>query len=47
MLVYSDQADPNLKHVRMTCRSFAKLTLDLYGIDDSIDTQMMEKNKFF
>ena len=40
--VHPYQADPNLKHSRMTCRDCVKLPLDVDGIGDSISTQMMK-----
>ena len=35
------QADPNRNHSRITCRSCIKIPLDMDGIDDSIDTQIL------
>ena len=42
MAVHRDQVDPNRKHVRMTCRAFIQLPLDLDRIYASIDTQIMK-----
>ena len=42
MAVHQDQVDPNRKHVRMTCRAFIQLPLDLDRIYASIDTQIMK-----
>ena len=40
--VHSYQAGPNFKHIRMTCRSFIQLPLDVDGIDVIIDNQMFK-----
>ena len=42
MMVHSDQADPNCKHIRMTFRSCVQLPLDVYGIESSINIQMLK-----
>ena len=43
MTVHPDQADPNFNYSRITCRTCVQLPLYVYGIDASIDTQIMEK----
>ena len=39
--VHQYQADPKFKYSNMTCRACVQLPLDVYGIDDNIDTQIM------
>ena len=41
MTVHPYQSNPNCKHSRMNCRACVQLSLYVYGIDDSIDTQML------
>ena len=43
MTVHPGHYDPKLKHSRTTCMDCVKIPLDVDGIDDSIDTQMMKK----
>ena len=42
MVVHPDQADPNCKHSRMTCRACVQLILDVDGVDSIINTQMLK-----
>ena len=42
MTVHPDQADPKCKYNRMTCRACVQIPLYVYGIDASIDNQMMK-----
>ena len=44
MTVHPYQDDPNCKQIRMNCRAYAQLPLDIYGVDASIDTQMLKNN---
>ena len=47
MTVHPYQADKKCNYSRMTCRYFIKLPLDVYGIDASIDTNIMKNPTFF
>ena len=42
MTVQPDQADPNCKNSRMTCRACVQLPLDVNGIEASINTKMLK-----
>ena len=42
MTVHTEQAEPNYKHRCMTCRACVKLLVDAYGIDSSINVQMLK-----
>ena len=42
MMFHPDQADTNCKHIQMTCKAFSQLPLDVDGIYDRIDTQMIK-----
>ena len=42
-MVHPDQDDKNCKHICMTRRVFYKLSLDVYGIDANIHTQLIFK----
>ena len=42
MTFHPDKADTKFKHSRITCRVCVQLPLDAYGIDASIDNQMMK-----
>ena len=42
MMVHPDQTEPKYKHNRMTCRACVQLPLYVYGIDTSIDTQILK-----
>ena len=42
MTANTDQADPNCKQNHMTCWVCIQLPLDVYGIDASINTQMIK-----
>ena len=42
MTVHPYQTDTNCKHSRMSSRACAKLPLDVDGIDDRIDTQILK-----
>ena len=42
MVVHTYQADPNCKHSRIIFRACVQLPLYVYGIDDSIKTQMLK-----
>ena len=42
MTAHPYQADPNCNNIRITCRACVQLPLDVYGIDSSIDTQIMK-----
>ena len=44
MTVHTDQADPKCKHSHMTCRVCFQLPLDVYGVDASIDTQIIKNS---
>ena len=41
MMVHQDQADTNCNHSRMICKACVKLSLDLDGVDDRIDSQIL------
>ena len=41
-MVHPDQADLNCNYSCMTCRYSFQLPLDVYGIDASIDTQILK-----
>ena len=43
--VHSEQADPKLNHIRMACRACVQLLLNVYGVDTSIDTEMLKTPK--
>ena len=42
MTVQPYQADPNCNYSHMTCSACIQLTLDIYGIDAIIYTQILE-----
>ena len=42
VLVHPDQADPNYKHSRMTCRAFVQLPIDEDEIDAIINIQILK-----
>ena len=46
MKVPPNQADPNYKYIRMTCRVCIQITLDVDGIYDIIDTYMLKRKTF-
>ena len=41
MMGNPDQDDLKYKHIQMNCKSCVQLSLDLYGIDTSINNQML------
>ena len=47
MTIHPDQADPNRKHICMTCKSFVQLPLDVNGIDAISNTQMLKNPIIF
>ena len=42
MTVHLYQAYPKYNHSNMICRECVQLALEVYGIDDRIDTQIMK-----
>ena len=42
MMIHPDQADPNCNHSRMTCMYRFQLLLDIDGIYDRINTQILK-----
>ena len=41
MMVNSDQADTKFKYICTTCSYFVQIQFDAYGIDSSIDIQIL------
>ena len=46
MAVHPDQADLNCKHSRITFRACVQLPLDVYGVDSSINTEMLKTHNY-
>ena len=42
MTINSYQDDPNYKHSCITCRACVQILIDVYAIDNSINTQMLK-----